>query len=167
MDVDRPIAGPVSVPLNSGTPTDIGVTLEQGEKYIIVVQGVGGVKKDYPRGVDPVYRSRDSGLKPGQVRPSYTFKLPAPETAFYEVVKKSWGRVPPYNPAHVYHAEIEGNGRPLKAILAETTSRNYMDNIGAFSVTVYKAPLKYWGPPREPRKGEAAPAIDADAGETE
>lgn len=163
-DFNRPIAGPVSVPLNKPTPTDIGVTLEKGKNYTIVVQGVGGIRKEYPAGLDPVYRFQDIGLEPGYLRPSHTFKLPAPNTTFHDLLKKNLGATPFYNPAHVYHVVVKGDGKPLTATISEKSARSYTDNSGAFVVTVYQSPLGYTDPPGS---GKQTPAVDADVGGAE
>ena len=157
-DFNRPIAGPFTLQLKDPAMLDLGITLEKGRKYTLVVQGVGGTRNDYAPGTDPVYRFQDRGLKPGNVRPFNLLRLPAPNETFFDTVKKNQGVPPQYNPLHIYHVTVTGDGKPLKAWLKEANTRNYTDNSGAFVITVFNAPLSTIDPPGK------APLVDADVG---
>lgn len=130
------LAGPVSIPAESTTPTDVGVTLEEGKPYIIVGEGECSLWDDKTDGVDSCFcyaewRIGDTPQVWGQL------KLIDPTAHLSELIEEQTGAPPEYNSAHIYEGVAFGEGKPLKAIVYD--GGGYSDNHGTLQISVYEA----------------------------
>lgn len=130
------LAGPVSIPAISTTPTDVGIVLAKGKPYIIVGEGECSLWSDKTDGVDSCFcyaqwRIGDTPQVWGQL------KLIDPTDHLSSFIEQQTGEPPQYNPSHVYEGVIFGEGKPLKAIVYD--GGGYDDNNGELRVSVYEA----------------------------
>jgi len=130
------LAGPVSIPAISTTPTEVGVVLESGKPYIIVGEGECSLWSDHTDGVDSCFcyaewRIGDVPQVWGQL------KLVDPTVHLSELIEEQTGAPPVYNTSHVYEAVVFGEGMPLKAIVHD--GGGYSDNNGELRISVYEA----------------------------
>jgi hypothetical protein len=132
------LAGPVSIPAESSSPTDVGITLELGKPYVIVGEGTCSLWDGQEDGCDSVYRYR-TPLEPngGELKVWGQLKLIDPTVHLSSIIEEQTGKSPEYNPSHVYEGVIFGEGKPLKAIVHD--GGGYSDNHGELSVSVHEA----------------------------
>lgn len=164
MALDRPLTGPVTVPLRQSTPVDFGVVLEKGVRYTLVVQGVGGIRKDIQQGVDALYNFRHPSLRSGTVKPVAIVRTLVPDKSLLDIARATYGNLPPFNPMHVYYVIIEGEGAPLRVMISEKDARSYTDNSGEFMLFLYPAATDVQAPGSQPGKA-TPPPVDADVGQ--
>lgn len=130
------LAGPVSIPAESTTPTDVGVMLEEGKPYIVVGEGECSLWDDKTDGVDSCFcyaewRIGDTPQVWGQL------KLIDPTAHLSDLIEEQAGALPEYSSAHVYEGVVFGEGKPLKAIVYD--GGGYSDNHGTLQISVYEA----------------------------
>jgi hypothetical protein len=158
---DRLLAGPVAVHLNNPRPTDIGIVLEPGKRYTLVVYGTGGSWSMFPNSTDALYAYGAPGLPSEHVRVFSALRIFGPDVAFGDAARDLYGGYPPYNPLHVYCGVVTGDGKPLRVWVREPNERSYTDNSGAFIVSVHPAP-----PELEQKTSKSStPTVDADVPE--
>jgi hypothetical protein len=130
------LAGPVSIPAISTTPTDVGIVLESGKPYLIVGEGVCSLWSDHTDGVDSCFcyaqwRIGDVPLVWGQL------EIMDPTAHLSELIEQQTGKPPVYTDSHIYEGVIFGIGKPLKAIVYD--GGGYSDNNGELKISVYEA----------------------------
>lgn len=130
------LAGPVSIPAISTTPTEVGIVLESGKPYIIVGEGECSLWSDHTDGVDSCFcyaqwRIGDTPQVWGQL------ELIDPTVHLSDLIEEQTGKPPEYNPSHVYEGVVFGEGKPLKAMVYD--GGGYDDNNGELRISVYEA----------------------------
>lgn len=130
------LAGPVSIPAISTTPTEVGIVLESGKPYIIVGEGECSLWSDHTDGVDSCFcyaqwRIGDTPQVWGQL------ELIDPTAHLSDLIEEQTGKPPEYNPSHVYEGVVFGEGKPLKAMVYD--GGGYDDNNGELRISVYEA----------------------------
>ncbi|HQJ27802.1 MAG TPA: hypothetical protein PLG39_00425 [Methanotrichaceae archaeon] len=132
------LVGPISIPAISTTPTDLGIVLERGKPYIIVGEGTCSLWDGQEDGCDSVYRY-NTPLEPngGELKVWGQLELIDPSIHLSELIEKDTGKLPEYNPSHVYEAVLFGDGKTLKARVFD--GGGYSDNHGELKISVYDA----------------------------
>jgi len=144
------VAGPVAINARRTSPTYI-TRLLPGRRYLVVVSGTFRYWNDdgLCDGAHIIY-SPDGGGR--RVFP--TLKFSNPDLSLIALIHRQTQRLPAYKPNHVYHAWIQGNGRPLSAVIQDQPGM-YIDNHGALSVRVYELRQTVTRPPssKPPKTG--------------
>lgn len=129
------LAGPISIPANRNTPTDI-LYLDTGKPYIILGEGVCSLWSDKTDGVDSCFCYAEWRC-PGKPQAWGQLELTNPSVHLVDIIEKDSEGNPVYNPSHIYEAIVTGEGKMLQAQVSE--GGGFDDNNGELNISVYEA----------------------------
>jgi C1A family cysteine protease len=135
------LAGPITIPANMETPTEVGIVLEKDKSYFVVGEGTCSLWDGQEDGCDSVYRYR-TPLEPngGEIKIWGQLELVDPSIHLSDLIEKNTGKPAEYNPSHIYEAVVIGEGKTFKARVND--GGGYGDNHGELKISVYEAMCK-------------------------
>jgi hypothetical protein len=112
--------------------------LDNGKKYVLQLKGVFTTRRAAQNGSDPLYNFFLPET-PGKTSKSTFVRFPEGNLKLSSHFTKMNQPYPPYTLAHTYDVPIAGEGKELVLQFHESSERNYTDNEGTITLTLFEA----------------------------